>query len=286
MTLVNPFVFLTTDIEGFRVCRETRSENGMTVILCKAGHIDVYYKGKMIRIGKDDLFVRIPSYDIELGPYEYSPDYEFMQVTIDAQIFEQIMFDHIRIEPNWYAKQEYIKNNPIFPLDDRGKEFYNAYFHLLELQMSSTSTDYRMQIMKVFAKVATMEMLNYIDKLAVLHPTDLSRLSVNQSDYTFREFMHLLQEYPHMREVQWFAKKLDITPKYLSEICKERSGKSASEWIADVTVAELKHMLRNTTLPIREIAKKMEFPNASFFCQYTKKHTGLTPNHFRKQKLT
>jgi YesN/AraC family two-component response regulator len=28
----------------------------------------------------------------------------------------------------------------------------------------------------------------------------------------------------------------------------------------------------------------MEFPNASFFCQYTKKHTGLTPNKFRKER--
>jgi len=283
MTLSNQYVYLTTDVDGFRVCRETRSESGMTVILCIAGHIDVFYKGKMIRIGKDDLFVRIPSYDIELGPYEYSDDYEFMQVTIDAQIFEQIMFEHLRMEPNWYAKQEYIKDHPIFPLSERSKEFFNAYFNLLKLQMEDHPTEYRLQIMKMYAKVATMEMLNYVDKLAVIKPEELSRMSVNQSDYTFREFMRLLQRYPHQREVQWFANKMEITPKYLSEICKERSGKSASEWIADVTVSELRHLLRNTTLPIRVIAKQMEFPNASFFCQYTKKHTGLTPNHFRKQ---
>ena len=86
--------------------------------------------------------------------------------------------------------------------------------------------------------------------------------------------------------MQWYAEKLKITPKYLSEICKARSGKSASEWIAEVTVAELRHLLRDTTMPIHEIARVMEFPNASFFCQYTKKHTGLTPNHFRKEKIT
>ena len=113
---------------------------------------------------------------------------------------------------------------------------------------------------------------------------DVERQSVNSSDYTFHAFTHLLREHPHMREVQWFAKQLNITPKYLSEICKERSGRSASEWIAEVTVTELKNYLRKTTLPIREIARVMEFPNASFFCQYTKKHTGMTPNHFRKMK--
>jgi YesN/AraC family two-component response regulator len=155
---------------------------------------------------------------------------------------------------------------------------------LLTLQLQDNQTEYRKQILMLIAKGAVMEMLNYLDKLAVIDDEAVERASVNQSDYTFREFTKLLQQYPHEREVQWYAKQLGITPKYLSEICKERSGKSAGEWIADITVSELKHYLRNTTLPIREVARVMEFPNASFFCQYTKKHTGLTPNHYRKQK--
>jgi len=138
--------------------------------------------------------------------------------------------------------------------------------------------------MMLMARGATMEMLNYLDKMVSFGGKDAQRQSVNSSDYIFRTFTQLLREHPHEREVQWYAKQLSITPKYLSEICKERSGKSASEWIADFTVAELKHYLRNTTLPIREVARVMEFPNASFFCQYTKKHTGMTPNHFRKEK--
>lgn len=284
MTLFTDSLFLTTDVEGFRVCRETRSETGMTIILCTAGHIDVYYKGEMIRIGKDDLFVRIPAFDIELGPYEYSDDYAFMQITVDARFFEKVLYDHMRLEPNWYAKMEYIKDHPIYHLNEKNKDFCFTYFHLIELQLKENITDYRSQILKQLANAALMEMLNYMNELAVINTSDDQRLSVNQSDYTFREFTALLQKYPHQREVQWFASQLNITPKYLSEICKERSGRSASEWIADVTVAELKHYLLNTTMPIRDVAKALEFPNASFFCQYTKKHTGLTPIRFRKQK--
>ena len=284
MTLSNQYVFLTTEVEGFRVCRDTRSASGMTIILCKKGHIDVYMYGEMVRVAENDLFVRIPSYDFELGPYEVSDDYEFMQVTIDSRIFEQIMFDHMRVEPNWYAKQEYIKTHPVFHVNEASQEFVRSYFHLLELQLKDNVSEYRLQIMKTLLKAATMEMLNYIDKLAVIPTGESNRTSVNQSDYIFRAFTRLLQQHPHEREVQWFAKKLSITPKYLSEISKSRSGKSASEWIADVTVAELKHRLRNSTLSIRDVAKEMEFPNTSFFCQYTKKHTGMTPNQFRKMR--
>ena len=283
MTLSNQFVFLTTDLDGFRLCRETRTPTGTTAILCTAGWIEVFVRGEMVRVEKDDLFVRIPSHDFKVGPYKVSDDYEFMQITVDAKIFEQIMFEHMRIEPNWYVKQEYIRNHPVFRLNEPSKEIFKAYFQLLILNLQSRPTEYRLQIMKLMAKGATLELLNYIDKLSVIKPTDLLRMSVNQSDYTFQEFMRLLQQYPHQREVQWYAQKMDITPKYLSEICKERSGKSASQWIAEYTVAELKHLLRNTTMPIHEIAKQMEFPNASFFCQYTKKHTGVSPNAFRKE---
>ena len=286
MTLSTETLFITNDVEGFRLCRETRttSASTMTVLYCENGYIDVYYHGEMIRIKKGDLFVRIPDFTQELGPYQMSTDFQFKQMTIDASIFEQIMFDHIRVEPNWYAKQEYVKANPIFPINAVSVDFFNTYFHMFTLQLSDKPSHYRNQILMHIARAATMEMLNYMDKLALIENFSSPRTSSNQSDYTFREFTRLLQQHPHVREVQWYAKQLNITPKYLSEICKERSGKSASEWIADITLSEIKHYLRNTTSPIREIARLMEFPNASFFCQYTKKHTGLTPNHFRKQK--
>lgn len=287
MTLYTESIFLTNDVEGFRECREKRTVSStatMTVLYCIKGYIDVYYRGEMLRINEGNLFVRIPDFCHELGPYEMSPDFEFKQVTVAAEQYKRIMLEHIRIEPNWYLKQEYLKLHPIFPLNQVSLEFFDSYFHMLALQLQGKPSAYRTQIMTLISRAATMEMLNYMDKLAVFNGVMESRASANQSDYTFQEFTQLLQENPHEREVQWYAKKLKITPKYLSEICKELSGKSAGEWITEITVSELTHYLRNTTMSIQEIAQTMEFPNASFFCQYTKKHTGLTPNQFRKQK--
>ena len=285
MTLSTEYVFLTNDQKGFRECREMRTTSSaatMTVLFCTKGSIRVYYRGEMITIHTGDLFVRIPDFTHELGPYEMSPDFEFKQVTIEADIFTQIMLDHIRIEPNWYAKQEYIKLNPIFPIERRSIDFFNTYFHLLTLQLEEPQTPYRRSILKLIANGAMMEMLNYLDKLAVIEMGGEDRISINQSDYTFHEFTKLLQEYPHKRSVQWYAEQLKITPKYLSELCKERSNKTAGEWIADVTVAEIKHYLLDTTIPIAKVAEIMGFPNASFFCQYVKKHTGMSPNKYRK----
>lgn len=286
MTLYTDSIFLTNEIEGFRTCREKRttSVNTMTALYCEAGHIDVWYHNAMLRIHAGELFLRIPDFSYEMGPYEMSPDFKFYQMTVDAHVYERVMYEHMRVEPNWYAKQEYVKEHPTFKFSPQSRDFFLAYFNMMCLQLQDKQTEYRRQIVMFIARAASMEILNYMDKLAVVAPYEDPRMSVNHSDYTFREFTRILQQFPHEREVQWYAAKLGITPKYLSEICKERSGKSASEWIADVTVAELKHYLTHTTMPIREVARIMEFPNASFFCQYTKKHTGLTPNHLRKQK--
>lgn len=283
MILSTDSVFLTDEIEGFRFARDTRSETSTTALLCLNGHIDVYYRGEMIRIAKNDIFIRIPM-ATELGSYEISDDFRFMMLQIPNELFEELMYEHMRVEPRWWQKQQYLKKNPIFHLADTSIEFCEVYFHLLRLQLQDKQSDYRRQILMLIARGATMEMLNYLDKMLPDEALNAANMTTGTGDYTFYAFTGLLRQHPHEREVQWYAKQLNITPKYLSEICKAHSGKSASEWIADVTVTELKHYLRNTTLPIHEIAKEMDFPNASFFCQYTKKHTGLTPNHFRKKR--
>ena len=282
MTFSTDSLFLTNEIDSFKQYRETRAENCANVLLCTAGYIDLFYRGEMLRVNKKHIFIRVP-HATELGPYVISPDFQFMQLSIPISLFESLMYGNLRVEPNWWAKQEYLKEHPIFELSEPSIDFCRAYFNLIALQMKDKQTEYRKHILMLIARASSLELMNFLDKQVSFTNALHERRKISTSDYTFHEFIKLLREHPHEREVQWYAENLKITPKYLSEICKEHSNKSASEWIAEVTVAELKHYLRETTMPIREVARIMEFPNASFFCQYTKKHTGQTPNHFRKQ---
>lgn len=284
MTLFTDSIFLTNEIAGFEQCRNTRSTTSMTVICCLKGHIALELGGEMVQIDENDLFVRVPSQSFKPGPYEFSEDVQFIELSVHASIYDQLMLDHMRVEPRWWQKQQFLKAHPVFHLNATSRQFCTAYFNLLVLQLEAKQTQYRQQILMAIVRATTMEMLNYLDKMLQPDPED-ARTSVDRSDYTFRRFTLLLHENPNQREVQWFAQKLEITPKYLSEICRARSGRSASDWIVEITVAHIKHYLKNTTLPIHEIAALMNFPNASFFCQYTKKHTGMTPNQVRRERI-
>jgi AraC-like DNA-binding protein len=85
------------------------------------------------------------------------------------------------------------------------------------------------------------------------------------------------------RTVNWYANRLCVTPKYLSTVCKQVSGKTAFEWINEYVGVDIKHMLKNTNLSIKEITDELNFPNMSFFGKYCRNHFGISPSEYRKQ---
>ena len=101
----------------------------------------------------------------------------------------------------------------------------------------------------------------------------------------FDEFMSLLQQY-NKREhnVSFCAKQLNITPKYLSSVVKEVSGKTAARWIDESVILEAKALLKYSGMSIQEIAYCLNFPNQSFFGKYFRSHTGMTPSAYRMSK--
>ena len=85
------------------------------------------------------------------------------------------------------------------------------------------------------------------------------------------------------RSVSYYADKMFLTPKHLSTVVKEVSGKTAGEWIDSLVILEAKAMLKSSEQSIQEIADELHFANQSFFGKYFKHHTGLSPKEYRKQ---
>ena len=117
----------------------------------------------------------------------------------------------------------------------------------------------------------------------------ISRLSVrrckkqSRSDVIFARFIALLQEnFRKERRVSWYAKQLDITAKYLSEVVKHASLRTPNEWIDSYVVLEIRVLLKNSPKSIKEITEELNFPNQSFLGKYFKEHVGVSPSEYRK----
>ena len=89
----------------------------------------------------------------------------------------------------------------------------------------------------------------------------------------------------HAREhlVGYYADKMCVTPKYLSKIVKEASGRSVPEWLNELLILDAKNMLRHSDMTIKEISAQLNFPSQSFFFRFFKNHTGQPPTQYREE---
>lgn len=96
------------------------------------------------------------------------------------------------------------------------------------------------------------------------------------------QFLALVQQnFRKERFLDFYASKLDVTPKHLSRTIKKQTGFTAVEWIERYVILEAKVLLKSSNLNIQQIADELNFPSQSFFGKYFKKQTGLSPKEFR-----
>ncbi len=109
---------------------------------------------------------------------------------------------------------------------------------------------------------------------------------VRQSDVIFKRFIALIIEtiadnnLPS-RSIQFYADKLNVSPKYLTHVCKTCSGETAKSIIGRMLEKRISHLLMHSDLSIKEIAMNLGFPDVSNFGRYVKAIFGKSPRAIR-----
>ena len=103
-----------------------------------------------------------------------------------------------------------------------------------------------------------------------------------QSDVYLRDFLRLIDRHVKQEhEVAFYADKLHITAKYLSEICKNKSGRKAKEVISFFLLSRLKREILVTGKSIKQIAYEYGFADQSSLGKFFTKMTGQSPSSFK-----
>ncbi|WP_257670063.1 helix-turn-helix domain-containing protein [Parapedobacter tibetensis] len=92
------------------------------------------------------------------------------------------------------------------------------------------------------------------------------------------------KNFKQYRKISFYAGRLFVTPKYLSEIVKEYSGNTAGQLIDSFVIREARSLLAMPDLTISQVADILHFSDSSFFGKYFKRHTGVSPKGYREQK--
>lgn len=98
-----------------------------------------------------------------------------------------------------------------------------------------------------------------------------------------KSFISLVESrFYEWRQVQDYANKLNVTPKYLGEIVKQALSQSPKEYIQDRIILETKRMLLFTNRSLKEIGFELGFEDPARFSRFFKDCTGISFQEFNK----
>ncbi|MBO4906004.1 MAG: helix-turn-helix transcriptional regulator [Bacteroidaceae bacterium] len=121
----------------------------------------------------------------------------------------------------------------------------------------------------------TYALADNVDQQALAKP-------LNRKEQIFHDFLTLLEKhYTQERSISFYASRMCLTPKYLSTIIKEVSGKHGMQWIDEFVSLEAKALLRNSDLSVKQVSDQLNFPSQSMFGRFFKKMTGYSPKQYK-----
>ena len=123
-------------------------------------------------------------------------------------------------------------------------------------------------------------------KRQFINRTELSGTLVTKFNTVLRNYAEkgLLNE-NGLPTVRQMALQLNISSRYLSDMLKQETGKTALEHIHIFLVNEAKNLLVGSDNTIAETAYRLGFENPPYFSRLFKKEVGISPNEYREKFL-
>jgi AraC family transcriptional activator of pobA len=137
-------------------------------------------------------------------------------------------------------------------------------------------------------------MLTHIDSILKYSQRFYKRQFINRTELsgkTVSKFNNTLSVYFNSGQLQTkglptvnaMAAQLNLSSRYLSDMLKQETGKTAIELIHIYLVNEAKNMLKGEHQNVSEIAYTLGFENLPYFSRLFKKEVGVSPNQFKRQ---
>ena len=177
---------------------------------------------------------------------------------------------------NTFSLNNIVASSPKVVLQDRAKEALESYLSMCRNLIPIDHNPNRLEILQLLTKAFFLG-LGYF-----LHGVSQGANSRNEELTT--SFIKLVeQNYTEHRELDFYAKTLNLTSKHLSRVVKETSGKSAMEWIEKHVILDAISQLLSSNISVKEIAYHLNFPSQSCFGKYFNRVVGVSPTAYREQ---
>ena len=264
-------ILLTEHINEVPMPTEPRYMNFIMIGLCTKG--EVMYQLDTIKqvIKPGDILVVSDRHIVDC--YQHSDDMEGLCMIMSVNFFREIIQNVSDISSLFL----FSRLHPVMRLKPKEIQTFKEYFQVIKEKIGDKRNHFQKDLIKALLLAMFYDLSN------IIYRTQNGEKPKSRQEIIFTKFIKMVeQNFRHERRVAWFAKELNITPKYLSETVKSVSNRTPNEWINYYAILELRVQLKNTIKSIKEISDELNFPNQSFMGKFFKDHVGMSPSQYRK----
>jgi len=251
--------------------------DGLSIFLCHTGSLTVEVNLEKYTINAGSIFILEPSSLVRTCE---STDLAGEMVFISSPFLHDVNFDMQALQQTMLLKEKRI---PQIKLNETETDIIDRYFKLLRDNANiNGETSLAKNIARALVSAILYQFISIVNSRRENAVTETSSMSSRRLSYV-HDFGRLVHKYyKSERSVAFYASKLFISPKYLSLLVKEATGRSAAAWIDEYVIMEAKNMLRFSGRNIQQITYDLNFPNQSSFGKYFKHLTGMSPTQYQK----
>ena len=258
-------IVILDNIRGLPPGKELFTTPDYVICIVHRGHIGVTYDDHPDSAEEHTVVVIFPNHS--LREVSKSDDYFATLVVVNASMLNDPM---LRI-----INQMRYRYEPVPRVDLDSRE-YGVIMNLVGVMRETASINIPNR------RLFMMSQLEFFMRLLSLYRSE--KLNDHSCDNRISTlfFNSLAQHFRTHRDVEFYAGKVCLSPKYFSTVIHQETGHTASWWIHSHVVAEAKTLLSmRRDLNIQTVANQLGFPDQAAFCRFFKRETGLSPTEYR-----
>lgn len=245
-------------------------------IVCVKGHArvcagmrtyDLREKTELLFIGGELISVEEPSDDFRVRMVLYPKDTALKAILPLDTAFV-----------NYLRRYPFIDHSSREDIAHGGWDCVMKWMDMAGMLFTHPIPAFRKHIEHNFLQTMLMCIFNNVPRMEVLETKEYSRRQI-----ICHQFVRLVRENARTEhQVPFYAEKLSVSPRYLSDIVSEYfNGKTPKRMIDEQLTAEIKSRLDNLRTPVCEIAEYFGFPECAALNRFFKRNTGMSPKKYR-----
>lgn len=244
-------------------------------LVCLQGEGSFLYNDKYLHIKENDVLIILQSDKISHIETNENLQVEFIAAS-NQFLHNQLPNGHYGI-----AASVILWNNPTISVSKADAMQLSRDFHQLRDRLEETTHSFYNELVGSLTLVMVYDLYEFHSKICG-NQTVSQRNTDLVSMLTAMLASGLTKRH---REVAFYASKLNVSPKYLSDTVRRNTGQSVTSLIDRYTIPIVIDYLRNTSLSISQIADGMSFASLTYFSYYVRKHLGMSPKAYRETKI-